>query len=413
MTGSISPPNRVATALLLVDLDQSAGVSSRDPVDPLDASVREAERRLRSVLRPDDSIAIVEGDRLAVVLGHLGEPHVAVSIAEQIRGALRSSGHDGEVLSASVGIAYGWRDGDDTPADLLLHAKQALAVAQQRGPDQHEIFDDELREGLNERLRVRDELYAAIDAEEFRLHYQPTAILASGEITSIEALVRWQHPTRGLRSAVEFIDLAEDHGLILPLGAWVLNEACQQLHAWFGAFGEAAPVMSVNLSARQLLHPTAIDHVAGVLQAADVDPSHVCFEFSEQTLLHHDEDARIKLYALRDLGVNVAIDDFGAVCGPLSHLKRFPISEIKIDRSLVAGVPTSPGDSAMVAAIVDVGRALGIVVTASGVETGEQCAALQDLGCARGQGYYIARPQPPEKVAESLASIAPPGRARP
>jgi diguanylate cyclase (GGDEF)-like protein len=398
--------------VLLLELDEFKALNDELGRAAGDRLLVAAAERLRGAVRPGDHAARLEGVRFAVLLDALDEPHAAVNLAERIRDEFRAPFEvDGKALrtTVSIGLAYLAEAGVRDPADLLAHADTALALAHERGNDRYEIFDAGLREELADRLRVRQELYESIDAGLFRLHYQPVVELGSGQVVAVEALVRWQHPTRGLRSAGEFIHLAEEHGLILPLGAWVLDDACQQLHRWLGDLGAGAPIVSVNLSARQLHHPSTIDHVAGVLEATDVDPAFLRFELSEQTLMDDTEGAARQLDALRNLGVRIALDNFGTGYTSLTSLQRFPLDGIKVDRSVVDGVGSDDRATAIVTAIVEMAHALGFEVTAEGVEHEGQLEALRHIGCDHAQGYHLSKPQSPDDLAGVIGGApAPP-----
>jgi diguanylate cyclase (GGDEF)-like protein len=391
--------------LLLLELDGFKALNDEHGRTVGDRLLVVAAERLRGALRPGDRAARLEGVRFAVVLDALDEPHAAVNVAERIRDEFRTPFEvEGRTVgtTVSIGLAYLAEAGVDEPDDLLAHADTALALAHERGNDRYEIFDAGLREELADRLRVRQELYESIDAGLFRLHYQPVVELASGRVRSVEALVRWQHPTRGLRSAGEFIHLAEEHGLILPLGAWVLNEACQQVHRWHGELGAGAPVVSVNLSARQLHHPSTIQHVAGVLDATQIDPAMLRFELSEPTLMESPDAVARHLEALRALGVRLVVDNVGTGYSSLTSLQRLPLDGLKIDRSVVDGVGAADRPTALVTALVGVAHALGLEVTAEGVEREEQVVALRSIGCDHVQGYHFAKPQDPADLVRAF-----------
>ena len=367
--------------------------------------VAEIEERLRVAAEQASTITRLPEGRFAVVLDGITAAHRAASIAERIADAFRPAGAGADdIVRTTVSIGIGFLDdqGVDRGEAILEHAEAALELAQTKGGDRYEIFDEAVRSDIDERLRVREELYDSIDAGDFRLHYQPVVDFASGAITMVEALVRWEHPTRGLVAAGEFIMLAEEHDLILPLGAWVLNEACGQLHEWLGQFGDRSPVIAVNFSGQQFHHPTAVAQIAGVVEANDIDARFLSIELSEDTLMQDAEASIAVLEALKEIGVSLSIDHFGTASSAFNELQRFPVDIVKIDRSFVDGIDTDTHHEAVATAIIHLARSLGLGVTAEGIETEAQFDAIRDLGCDSAQGYHVGRPQPPDELAALL-----------
>jgi EAL domain-containing protein (putative c-di-GMP-specific phosphodiesterase class I) len=269
-----------------------------------------------------------------------------------------------------------------------------MYLAKARGRDRYEIFDENLRTQATERLQTETHLRRAVDMGEIEVYYQPELDLGTGEMVGCEALARWHHPVGGLLEAGAFIELAEDSGLILDLGAWVLREACRQAGEWRRERPDYPLTMRVNLSARQIAQTDLVDQVVAAVDGAGIEPSSLCLEITE-TALMSDPAAGLKvLRDLRELGVELAIDDFGTGYSSLSYLKRFPVDVLKIDRSFVDGLGDDPDDTAIVTAIISLGRALGLRVVAEGVETRRQLDELRRLGCARAQGFMFARPRP-------------------
>jgi EAL domain-containing protein (putative c-di-GMP-specific phosphodiesterase class I) len=261
-----------------------------------------------------------------------------------------------------------------------------------------------------ERVELENDLRQALDRDELRLHYQPLVDLATDRIVGFEALVRWQHPTRGLVPPLAFVPLAEETGLILPIGAWVLETACRQARRWSEEYPESPLVMSVNLSARQFNQPSLVDEVRATLAATGLAPERLELEITESVLLDEGEENSTTLRALRDLGVRLVLDDFGTGYSSLSYLRRLPLDTIKIDRSFVDGIDEDNSNLPIVRAVIALAHGLGIEVVAEGIETEGQLEVLRDLVCDRGQGYYFARPQPPDALSDLLASGFAPAR---
>jgi EAL domain-containing protein (putative c-di-GMP-specific phosphodiesterase class I) len=268
-----------------------------------------------------------------------------------------------------------------------------MDAAKELGGNRIEVFDDTLRGDVRRRLQDEIELRQAIEHGELEVYYQPEVEVPSGRLIGAEALVRWQHPSRGLLAAVEFIDLAETTGLILDLGVWVLREACRQQVDWQRRHPERPLVIRVNLSARQIGQPDLLSQVVTILRETGIQPANLCLEITETTVMADAAASLEVLEKLRGLGVELAIDDFGTGYSSLSYLKRFPVDVLKVDRSFVDGLGTDPDDTAIVQAIMVLAHTLGLRVTAEGVETETQMRELLRLGCTRVQGYLFARPE--------------------
>jgi EAL domain-containing protein (putative c-di-GMP-specific phosphodiesterase class I) len=276
-------------------------------------------------------------------------------------------------------------------------------VAKRRGRDRYEVFDGALRHDLHQDLRVRNELHEALETNAFDIFYQPVVSLATGDVVSVEALLRWNHPRRGLLSAGRFIGDAEREGLTVPLGSWVLRQVCQQLAQWTDWFGDNTPTISVNVSARQLSHPDSVGEVASILEALTVDPSRISIELTESTLMDDTEQTLHRLDAFRTLGVTLAIDDFGTGFSSLSYLKRLPVDILKIDKVFIDDLETDSRDAAIVAAVVSLAEALDLSVVAEGIETAAQLTRVRELGCDLAQGYHLGRPQPAAEISSLLS----------
>ncbi len=290
-----------------------------------------------------------------------------------------------------------------TAEELLRDADVAMYKAKERGRDRTELFGKSMRAKLLERVDLEHALRRAINRQEFRLHYQPTMSLATGRPTLVEALVRWEHPERGLVAPDQFIPVAEDTRLIVPIGAWVLREACREVAGWRRSSPSLRDMhVSVNLSACQFVDEQLVALVASALEDSGLEPEALWLEITESVVMDGVDSTIRTLDALKSLGVQLSIDDFGTGYSSLSYLKRFPIDVLKIDRSFVDGFGTDSEDEAIVTAVVRLAQALGKSVVAEGIENSRQLVGLSELGCDSGQGYFFSRPQPPEVIVPWL-----------
>jgi diguanylate cyclase (GGDEF)-like protein/PAS domain S-box-containing protein len=360
--------------------------------------------RLAGALRPGDTIARFGGDSFAVVCEEIDDETHAQRLAERLTAAFaRPFVVAGEQLfvTASVGIVVS--GGGETAEELVRDADAAMSRAKEHGHGRYELFDPQLRERALSRLRLEGELRRALAEGELRLHYQPFWSLPERGLAGVEALVRWQHPERGLLGPGEFIPVAEESDLIVSIGTWVLREACRQLAAWRRTCPGAATLkLRVNLSARQVTQAGLLSVVSSALEEHRLPASVVGLEITEGLLLQDSDHVAATLQALKDRGVALVLDDFGTGYSSLSYLKRFPIDQLKIDRSFVAGLEDRDEDRAIVRAIVGMAEALGLTVVPEGVETEEQLAALVQLGCEYAQGFLLGRPLEPARIEELL-----------
>jgi diguanylate cyclase (GGDEF)-like protein/PAS domain S-box-containing protein len=396
-------------AVLFVDLDRFKTVNDRFGHAAGDEMLMAVGTRLRDVLRPHDTVARLGGDEFVVLCEDLEDDRAAVRVAERVLAALAlpvlCGDHD-VVSSASIGIAL-TRRSEATPDALLRDADMAMYRAKETGRHRIEVFDHSARLRTQARTQTAEELRQAVDSGQLRVVYQPIVHLGQATPAGVEALVRWQHPRRGLLAPAEFIQVAEDTGLVVPLGAWVLRQACCDLMEILDGATGGGPselVMSVNLSARQLSTPGLVPMVEGVLAEFGLLPWRLCFEITESILMDDVDLAISVLSDLRGLGVRLAIDDFGTGYSSLGYLQRFPVDIVKLDRAFVAGLGSDSAADAIAAAVINLGHALGLSVIAEGVETHDQLTVLRALRCDRAQGFLWSAGQTPEALAQWMAA---------
>ncbi len=393
-------------AVLFLDLDRFKVINDSLGHSVGDQLLVGISQRLAVCLRPEDTIARLGGDEFAILLEDVKDASAAAAVAERLGAELqRPFVFEGRELfvTVSIGIAL-TISRRMTPEDILREADLAMYHAKARGKARHEVFDKSMNKPAQDRLGLELDLRHAITRGDFTLHYQPVVALDSGRITEVEALIRWKHPERGLLFPADFVALTEETGLIVPLGRWIITEACRQLQEWRAAGVVTPLVMSVNLSARQLQHLHLVDDVAHALEETRIDPGALRLEITETVVMQEAPSTLAKLEALKKLGVRLAIDDFGTGYSSLGYLKRFPVDTLKIDRSFVNGIGRDVEDTAIVRAVITVAKSLGLAVTAEGIENDGQLTELRALGCDRGQGYLFAKPISGDRIPELLAA---------
>lgn len=390
-------------AVMFLDLDRFKNVNDTLGHETGDELLRFVAERLRSVVRRCDTVARLGGDEFVILLDDIAHARDAEMVAEKIIELFTEPFNIGEhelLSSTSIGITLFPFDADDTDT-LLKNADAAMYSAKHQGRGIYRLYAPEMNASLAERVSMESALRKAIAKENLLLHYQPQILLqyqpqigrVSGEIVGMEALVRWQHPELGLIMPDSFISLAEDSELIIPLGEWVLRQACEQARIWRDA-GLPPLRIAVNLSPRQLKYPQLLKQVSQALERSGLDPSCLELEITESTILEHTDAVIGTLQALREMGISIAIDDFGTGQSSLSALQRLPVDVVKIDRSFVSNIMTDANDASIVTAVIDMGRKMGLKVIAEGVETEEQMMFLQSRQCDFMQGYYFSKPLP-------------------
>jgi diguanylate cyclase (GGDEF)-like protein len=365
--------------------------------------------RVTGILRLGDTFARIAGDEFAMLLEDLEDVVQAAGVAARIKQDLRApfevDGHQA-VVTSSIGVvvAAPGETGEDYAEELMRRADIAMYRSKREGKNRHEIFYSGMNDSL-ERLGLEEDLRRAIEHQELRVYYQPQILMSTGETVGFEALVRWEHPERGLLAPSEFITLAEETGMIIALGQWVLAEACRQVRIFREQIPPDASLrMSVNLSARQFRHPELVEEVSVILSETGTDSRDVVLEITESVMMEKGPDARGILRALKGLGLTLVMDDFGTGYSSITNLKSFPVDVLKIDRSMVEGMDRDPQNRALVSATIGLAHALGLDVVVEGVETAGELDELRSMGCDIAQGYYWYRPTSSEKATELLVS---------
>jgi diguanylate cyclase (GGDEF)-like protein/PAS domain S-box-containing protein len=394
-------------AVLFLDLDRFKHVNDSLGHVIGDTLLRSVAQRLASCVRSSDTVSRQGGDEFVVLLSEIEHGDAAASTAQKIIAALVAphdvSGHQLHV-TVTIGISIYPDDGPDAET-LIKCADTAMYHAKDRGRNTWQFFEPHMNARAVERQSIEAGLHRALARDEFVLHYQPKIDLETGAMTGAEALIRWVHPERGLMLPKDFVPIAEDCGLIVPIGQWVLREACRQARAWIDE-GQQPMAIAVNISAVEFRHPHFLDNVRAVLHDSRLDACYLELELTESSLLQHVESTALALQGLKDMGVQVAIDDFGTGYSNLSYLRQFSTSVLKIDQSFVHQISSDPVGNSIVCAVISMGRSLGQRVVAEGVESKEQLAFLRAQQCGEGQGFYFSRPL----IAEHFVGLPETGR---
>ena len=397
--------NRIAVVFLDLDdfktINDSLGHAAGDEV------LAEVAKRLATSVRASDTAARFGGDEFALLLEDIEGIQEAADTAERVLDSLAVPlrvGHKELSLRCSIGISVVSEDAPAGAEELIRDADAAMYRAKRDGKGSYRMFEPEMHQGVLARLELRTDLQRAIATEQLELHYQPVVRLDDGGITGVEALIRWRHPERGMIPPDDFIPLAEETGLIIPIGRWVLREGCRQARRLRdGLPPQAGLTMSINLSVKQLQHSDVIADVRDAVQEAGIDPSMLTLEITETVLMADTDLAVTRLTELKELGVNLALDDFGTGYSSLSYLSRFPVDILKMDRSFLRDGAT-PETSALTSAVLALGTTLSLRVVAEGIEMPEQRNSLRDLGCEFGQGFFFAYPMDADATLAHLAA---------
>jgi diguanylate cyclase (GGDEF)-like protein/PAS domain S-box-containing protein len=396
-------------AVLFLDLDRFKVINDSLGHRTGDQVLQTVASRIVGVLRPSDTVARFGGDEFTILLEQVNDTGEAAQTAERILRALQlpmEAADRDVVVTASIGIAIA--EPGNAPGDLLAAADIAMYQAKSRGKNRYVVAAADADERALARLDLEMELRRAIDERELEVHYQPVVEAKTGQLYGLEALVRWRHPTLGLLGPGHFMDVAEDTGLVLPLGDWVLEQACIAAVEWQRRHPASPIVMAVNLSARQFQQPDLCERIAQVLRSTGLDPHLLALEITETVVMEDTTATLAMLRNLKQLKVRLSIDDFGTGYSSLSYLKRFPVDAVKIDKSFVDGLASGPVDREIVQAVIRLATAVGMQTIAEGVETTAQCEQLRLLGCTMLQGFLLSRPGSLEEVERLVAPGAAP-----
>jgi diguanylate cyclase (GGDEF)-like protein/PAS domain S-box-containing protein len=401
-----SDRRRLFSAVLFLDLDRFKVVNDSLGHEAGDLLLMQVAKRLMNCIRPEDTVARLGGDEFVVLFEDIQNVNDGVSVADRIAQSnaypFQLQGQD-VFITCSMGIALSG-SGETLPSDLVRDAEVAMYRAKAKGERSIEVFDPSMNAQALARFQMESELRRGLERGEFVLHYQPVVGLEPGVIEGWEALVRWQHPERGLLGPLAFIPLAEETGLIVPLGKWVIEAACRQASHWAQAFPSPTPrLMNVNLSARQFGRSELIAEVRNALALSGLDPHCLKLELTESVMMRDPEASLEVMKVFCAMNIHLVVDDFGTGYSSLSYLKRFPLDTLKIDKSFIDGLGKDPESTAIVTAIISLARSLGMKVTAEGIETEEQMVYLKNLNCDQGQGYLFSRPLPVQAAEAFLA----------
>ncbi len=379
-------------AVLFIDLDNFKRVNDTLGHSAGDHLLISVAAVFETSMRASDTAARVGGDEFVILLEDMRDSIEATLVAKRIMDSLAMPFVFGERqvnVTASIGIAISTSP-LDRPEEMLHNADVAMYRAKHGGKNRIEIFDAAMNREIQERRRLEEDLQVALDLEQFEVYYQPNVVLDSGVIMGVEALIRWERPNHGLVYPASFIPLAEETGLIEPIGQWVLREACRQVRRW--RFAEPSPLVSVNLSQREFYTSEVIRDITDALDHSQIDPRMLALEVPERVLMLDPDRSLGIMQSLKDLGIKIVIDDFGADASSLRYLRRWPIDYLKIDRSLMIGLSHDSENSDIVSTLVGLAHSLGLRVVAEGVETAAQASWLRDINCDLAQGYYFAKP---------------------
>lgn len=390
-------------AVMFLDLDRFKIVNDTVGHPQGDLLLQALAGRLTGLVREGDTVARVGGDEFTILLPGIASAQSAIEVAERILASFaepQMAGGNEFHITASIGITVSPGDGEDAET-LLRNADVAMYKAKEEGRNNYQLYCPTMNSDALERLGLENDLRHALEREEFVVHFQPIVDLQLGEIVGAEALVRWQHPVRGLLWPARFIAEAEERGLIIPLGQWVLRTACSQMRDW-DAINCRPFFIAVNLSARQFQQRNVVDIVAGVLHDSGLAPQRLHLEITEGAAIRDVDFAIEVLHRLKQMGIRIVIDDFGTGYSSLSYLSRLPVDAVKIDRTFVSNLTTDPGDAAIATAIIGIAESLNLRVIAEGVETREQLAFLTERRCFEMQGYLFGRPVDADSFASML-----------
>jgi diguanylate cyclase (GGDEF)-like protein len=393
-------------ALMVMNVDRLKTINDSLGHEAGDELLRELAQRLRAVLRRGDTLARLAGDEFTVLVQDLDGPQDAETIVAKIQESLQQPffAHTLELhASLSVGISMFPNDGESFET-LLRRADVAMRAAKEAAVGSYRFYTPEMSGLADDRLALESELRRALEQQQLELHYQPKVDIATGRVRSAEALIRWRHPTRGLVAPGVFIPLAEETGLIVPIGEWVLRAACRQLRAWIDE-GMPPVRVAINLSAKQFRQADLPEVVRSALEESNLQPGYLELELTESAVMHDAEKSAAMLQVLSTMGVHISIDDFGTGYSSLSYLRRFPLDKLKIDRSFIRDLMMNKDDVSIVRAIISLAHSLRLRVVAEGVETAEQLDFLRNVGCDQYQGFYCSPAVPAPAFAEMIRRL--------
>ena len=391
-------------AVLFGDLDQFKLVNDSLGHEAGDELLRAVAPRISGVLRDADTVARFGGDEFAILVEEVGSELDATRVAERIHAALEKPfvlrGRD-HYVTATLGIAIG--SGEVAPEALIRDSDAAMYRAKERGRGTYELFDEVMRARAHDHLRIENDMQRALERDEFEVRYQPVIELETMRVSSVEALVRWNHPERGMLAPDSFIRIAEESGMINRIGAWVLERACRDATTWQPQNGSGRAIgISVNLSVRQISNPAMVETVGAVIARSQIASELVSLEITESALLDDTDATLATLARLKAQGVGLVLDDFGTGFSSLGYLQRFEFDALKLDRAFISRLVSEPGDTAIVGAVTEMAKALGLEVVAEGVETEEQLERIRDLDCRFAQGFLFSRPVRLSQLTELL-----------